>query len=351
VRTSHSRAAVIVAGLALIAAPVALAVPADAADPGNGTVTVNIVDDRGQPVTGMVSLFDSTGDPAITLSDPVDPTALKSSYTGEVPAGTYAVAVIGGWGLVGCAGLEPCGLGVLGGAPAFKTAAFTVTDQGTTTYTFKTTTPSLDAPSATVGSDLSVMTPPLLGSQDIGDVLSSLGGILGGVLDPKVTWLRDGKPIKGATGVDYTLTTTDVGHPVTAQVKFPPIMSLLFSSGLFGGTSGSIAPAPVTLGPVVATKVQTATKVSIAGKPRAGQRPNAWVKVTGAVDELNGWAQVRVSGLAPVRVRINDGFAQVRLPELMRTGSRTIKATFLGSPSLLPSSGHAAFKVRGARHR
>jgi len=338
----------VVAGLALIAAPLAAAVPAEASDPGTGTLTVKIVDDQGKPVNGLVILVASDG----STVGPLAPTGdtLQSSYTQDnVPVGDYAVMVIGGWSIFGCAGVEPC-LPLGGTPPAFKTPAFSLTDQEVETYTFTTKTPVLDAPSNTVDSEISVSTPMLLGSEEISDVLDSLEGLLGGILDPKVTWLRDGKAIKGAKGADYELTTADIGKSVTAQVKFPPIVSLLLSAT---GTSGlgGLAPTPVTLGPVVTAKIPTTTNVQVAGKPRTGDRPNVWVDVKGALDEINGWVQIKVGGVAPIRARVTDGFAQVRLPALERAGARSISASFLGSAELMPSKDAGKFRVRGAARR
>lgn len=344
-RRTLSRVTGAVAGLALIAAPIALAVPAEAAEPGYGTLTIKIVDDKGKPVNGIVQLVKpdgSLGDPIV----PTDPDVLQSTYTQEVLAGDYAVMVIGGWSIFGCAGIEPCL--PLGGAPVYKSAAISLADQETETYTFTTTTPTLDVPATTVGTVISAGTPMLLGSAEISDVLDSLEGLLGGLLDPKVTWMRDGKAIKGAKGPDYELSTADIGKPVTAQVKFPPIVSLLMGAIGIPGLNG-LAPAPVTLGPVVTAKIPTTTVVKIAGKPRAGERAHAWVDVTGALDEINGWVQVKVGGLAPIRARVTDGFAQLRLPELKRAGARSISASFLGTAELLPSSDSGKFRVRGER--
>ena len=347
-RTALSRVTGVVAGLALIAAPIALVVPAQAADPGYGTLTIKIVDDKGKPVNGIVQLVKPDG----SLADPIvptDPDVLQSTYTQQVPMGDYAVMVIGGWSIFGCAGIEPCL--PLGGAPTYKKAAISLADQEVETYTFTTTTPTLDAPANTVGTVISAGTPMLLGSAEISDVLDSLDGLLGGLLDPKVTWMRDGKAIKGAKGSDYELSTADIGKAVTAEVKFPPIVSLLMSGLGAPGLTG-LAPAPVTLGPVVTAKIPTATTVKIAGKPRVGQRPNVWIDVTGALDEINGWVQVKVGGIAPIRARVTDGFAQLRLPALKRAGARSISASFLGTAELLPSSAANKFRVRGERrHR
>lgn len=346
-RTSLTRVAGVVAGLALIATPLATGVPAQAADPGEGTLTVKIVDDQGKPVKGLVMLVKSDGSSFGPLV-PTDPDVLQSEYTEDIPMGDYAVMVVGGWSIFGCAGVEPCL--PIGGTPTYKSAAVSLTDQEVETYTFVTKTPVLDAPANTVGTEISVSTPAFLGSEEIGDVLDSLEGLLGGLLDPKVTWLRDGKAIKGAKGPDYELGSADIGKAVTAQVKFPPIVSLLMSGLGVSGMTG-LAPAPVTLGPVVAAKIPTTTAVQIAGKPRVGERSHVWVDVTGAADEINGWVQVKVGGIAPIRARVTDGFAQVRLPELSRAGARSISANFLGNAELLPSSDTDKFRVRGERRR
>lgn len=271
-RSPLTRVTGVIAGLALIAAPVALAAPAEAADPGEGTLTVKIVDDQGKPVTGVVTLVDSLGN--TYMMPPTDPDVLQSTYTDDVPMGDYAVMIMGGWGLFGCVGVVPCL--PIGGPPTYTSAAVSLADQEVETFTFTTKTPTLDVEATTVGSEISVVPPPFLGSEEVGDIVDGLDGILGGVLDPKVTWMRDGKKIRGAKGADYELTGADVGKSITAQVKFPPIMSLLMSGLGMSGLAG-LTPAPLTLGPVVGEKVPTTTQVQLAGRPRAasGRPPSS----------------------------------------------------------------------------
>ena len=78
---------------------------------------------------------------------PTTPDTLQSSYTAsDIPVGAYAVTVMGGWPLITCVGVTPCGLSALlsGSVDPTVTKVITVVDEGAAAdYTVVTATPKL----------------------------------------------------------------------------------------------------------------------------------------------------------------------------------------------------------------
>jgi hypothetical protein len=319
VRISLARFAGVAAGLSLVVAPLAVAGPAHAVDPGDGTITVTIVDDLDQPVKGMVTLIDVADETHTeVLSDPAGPV---SSYTADVPAGSYALMVMGGWPLISCFGVDPClglgGLGGLGGstptAPTY-TAVLTVADGGTASYEAVTKTPKVTG-TPRVGQTLAVTSPLDLG-MDLGD-------LVGDFIGPKVVWMRNGAKIAGAKGAEYTLTGRDAGNKVSAKISFPPLLALLFSSVSSGM---DITPAPITTKPQTIGKNASKTTLKVSGG-------TAFVRVSGQADEVSGWVQLTMKGANPIWGRVQEGFAPINLPT-MKPGKYSLTAVYQGNNEL-----------------
>jgi hypothetical protein len=344
VRISLARFAGVAAGLSLVVAPLAVAGPAHAVDPGDGTITVTIVDDLGKPVVGSAALF-HPGDTPLTLgmtdgedgSSPVAAATFTESvpaatygvavmggwggYTCVVPAGSYALMVMGGWPLISCFGVDPClglgGLGGLGGstptAPTY-TAVLTVADGGTASYEAVTKTPKVTG-TPRVGQTLAVTSPLDLG-MDLGD-------LVGDFIGPKVVWMRNGAKIAGAKGAEYTLTGRDAGNKVSAKISFPPLLALLFSSVSSGM---DITPAPITTKPQTIGKNASKTTLKVSGG-------TAFVRVSGQADEVSGWVQLTMKGANPIWGRVQEGFAPINLPT-MKPGKYSLTAVYQGNNEL-----------------
>ncbi|WP_028643728.1 hypothetical protein [Nocardioides sp. URHA0020] len=330
-RTPLSRLIGLAAAATLIAAPLVVTGPAHADPDGLGTATIDISDDLGTPVKGMVQLVPVNGDAPISMVPDVGGT-LQSSYTAtDVPVGDYALMVFGGWPLFTCVGVTPCGLDAIGGlggpvVPTF-TKAITVTDEGpAATYTVVTATPKL-AGAARVGETLVVTS-----AATFGEVL---GDLVGDFIAPKVVWKRGGTVIATAKGTQYTLGRRDVGAKISATISYPGILKLL-TAALAGGAD--LAPGPVTKTSATVAKNKSTTSVKVSGGL-------ALVRVKGPVDEVTGWAQVSVSGQGSVWARVEDGFVPVRLPAL-KPGKRKVSVAYQGNGELSGSKASTVVKVK-----
>ncbi|GAA1778755.1 hypothetical protein GCM10009795_026060 [Nocardioides hankookensis] len=325
-RTTTARLAGVLAGLSLIATPLVVAAPSHA-DTGEGTVTVNIVDDRGQPVKAVVQLIDSTGGNEI-LGDPTTP---ASSYSMAVPVGGYGVVVMGGWPLMSCFGVTGCdGLGITSPTTlTFASAVVTATEGGSATYTAVLGTPTVEG-AARAGETLEVVSP----------MSGELADAFGDFLAPSVTWLRNGDRIRGAKGAAYTLTRRDVGSRISATIGYPALLKLL--AGISGGLLG-IAPDAFTSPEVTVTKNTSTTDLKLSGG-------TAYVRVSGAADEASGWVQLTMKGQRATWARVQDGFVPVDLPNL-KAGKYKVTATYQGNGELLGSKDTANLTVKKAKKR
>jgi hypothetical protein len=339
VRTPLARLAGLTAAASLIATPLVVTGPANAAPDGFGTATISIVDDLGTPVKGMVQLVpvdDTMSTYSMMPPSPVPPATvpvLQSTYTAtDIPVGEYAVMAMGGWPLISCVGITPCGLsGIIPSpTPPTVTKVITVVDEGpAAAYTVVTKTPRLEG-TPRVGETLEVTS-----AMDFG---AELGDLVGDFIAPKVVWQRNGTKIAGAKGTQYTLARRDVGTAVSATISYPGILKLL--TGLMAG-GADLAPAPITKTSAVVAKNGSTTDVKVSGG-------TAYVTVSGPVDEVTGWVQVAVKGQAPVWARVQDGFAPVKLPTL-KPGTNKVTATYQGNGELNASSDATTVKVKKAK--
>ena len=327
------------AAASLMVAPLVIVGPADAAADGLGTATISIVDDLGAPVKGLVVLVpvdDSLDTYPMEPEAPVPPAApvLQSSYTADdVPVGDYAVTVIGGWPLITCVGITPCGLDGLGlglADPADRDQGDHRRGRGRRpSYKVKTATPKL------VGTPRVGQTLEVTSAMDFGE---ELGDLVGEFIAPKVVWKRSGVKIAGAKGTEYTLGRRDVGKAVSATISYPGILKLL--TGLMAG-GADLAPAPITKTTAAVTKNGSATDLKVSGG-------TAYVRVSGPVDEVSGWVQLSITGQRAIWARVQDGFAPINLPTL-KPGTYKVTATFQGNGELNASSDSATLKVKGKK--
>jgi hypothetical protein len=333
VRTPVVRLVGLTAAASLIVAPLVVAGPANAAaDDGVGTATISIVDDLGAPVKGLVQLVPVT-DPSTSIPmEPAVSDVLQTSYTKtDVPVGDYAVMVMGGWPLITCVGITPCGGGLIPSPTSpVATKVIRVLDEGpAASYQVTTATPKLVG-AARVGETLEVTSAMKLGEE--------LGDLVGELIAPKVVWRRGSVKIAGAKGTEYTLGRRDVGKAVSATISYPGILTLL--TGAMPGGAG-LAPAPITRKTATVTKNASATDLKVSGG-------TAYVRVSGPADEVSGWVQLSVKGQRAIWARVQDGFAPINLPTL-RAGRYKVTAAFQGNGELNASSDATTLKIKGKK--
>jgi hypothetical protein len=308
------------AATSLILAPLAAAGPANAIDAGNGIISVNLVDDLGQPVTGMVQLYTSGEDSPLYLgmSEGAGVPVANSSFTQEIPSGTYGALVIGGWAGMTCVGLSACSP-ALASTPTLGADAFTVPDGGTKSLIVTIATPKLTGTPG-VGMPLTVSVPSSL--KELG---SLAGGLAGGLpTEPTIAWNRNGAPI-GAAGPTYTPTTADAGGTVSATLTYPPLLSMLLSMSAPGTT-----PPPFTTAAVSISKLSPSVKLSVPGKIKKGKRPTAYVNVTYGQSLVGGVVTFSVGKLRSQQAVLRSGLATFKLPKL-KPGKHKITASFAAS--------------------
>ena len=325
-RSRLPRLAAVLAAAALTMGTVAVATPADAIDPGNGIVSVTLVDGLGRPVAGSVELIPDDGSAPVFLGVPEGggtPVA-AASFTEEVPAGTYGAMVLGGWAGLTCVGLPTCSIAtLLGGAGlTVGTGAFTINDGATKPLTVTIATPKLTGTPG-VGRPLAVSVPSSL--TELAAALGGLGGVgLGLSSEPTVAWNRNGVAT-GVTGLSYTPTGADAGSTVSATVTYPPILALML-----GSVGAGAAPPPFTTGAVKIGKLTPSIKLSVPGKVVQGQRPKVYVNLKSGTAVVGGVVTFVVDKLRAQQGVLRSGLATFTLPKL-KPGKHKVTASFGGA--------------------
>ncbi|TYL49820.1 Bacterial alpha-L-rhamnosidase [Nocardioides sp. BGMRC 2183] len=164
-----------------------------------------------------------------------------------------------------------------------------------------------------------VVAPQVAGTARFGSTLEADGGswnTKGVAL--AYQWLRDGKPIAGATGMSYRLKKADIDHRVTVQVTA--------SKDGFDPVSVD-APATPNIAKARATVAASVTKVR-GGKARITARVSAGVKVTGRV-------LIKAGGKVVARAKLRNG-GLTRTVKLQ--GRKKVAVRYLGSATVAPTS-------------
>lgn len=204
------RAGALAAVGALAASLLVMTATAVEADASVGYLTVNVVDQYGRPVRGLVQIFaadgsDAADDPALGSGSPV-----TSEHSVTLPAGDYGIASITPWSGWECAGVSPC-------APAVNgpqvTPVTTVSVGQTTTYTFHATIPWISG-ARTIGSRLTIHIPK--GLADLQDYVQSTFQGGGGAISQR--WRRGDEYISNATSRSYTTKPLDGSRTISARL-------------------------------------------------------------------------------------------------------------------------------------
>lgn len=305
------------AGLALVAGGLVATPPAYAA--GTGTLTVKLVDERGQAVAGALSVIGADG----AIVERPDPGSATYRFT--LPQGSYAVGVISTWAGLLCDGLDGCDYFAIMTGAARPDGTVRVREGRTTTVVLEGDKPARVTGTPTVGSELR-----LEWSRGMRGLIDSLGTLSGGALAPRVQWLRNGDPIDGETDLTYRPTAGDVGATIAARIAY--------AEGLQDQVE-TIAGAPAdprTVRGVEIRKVRTRAFTGLADPTvPAGRQGKVRVDVTAADAIVTGRVRVEVGGWSKV-VALRNGGARVLLPVLPR-GRHTVAASYLGSAVYAPS--------------
>lgn len=323
-RIPFARLAGLVAAASLLVAPFVATAPAQTSTPGTGTLTINVVDDLGQPVKAVALVINLAGT-ATQLGGNDIPAA--STITGEIPQGSYGVVVFGGWSGITCFGIQTCSFMTFaggGGAPIVGTPAVVMADQGSQTINVTTATPTMVG-SGRVGSTLTAVTPPSLSG------FAGFYALYGYNAEPTYAWLQDGSPLAGATSKTYVVPASAVDKSLSAQLTYPTIVSYFIQSYF----NTDLTPAPFTTAPVKVTKTVPVLKMSLPAKIRFGQRPSALITLSSEGKQLVGLVRIKIKGKPTLNGRVRAGFAEVKLPKL-KPGTYKLSATFSGTDVYAP---------------
>jgi hypothetical protein len=307
VKPRFSTAAATLAAAAL-AASTLLATAGTAHAVDTATITVNVVDQFGEPAPVAIELFDAGGNGHYDGPPGAPPIMSTHVFTG-MAAGGYGVQSLGPWSGVECFGLSPC----TPIASPTVTPVLTVADGGAATYTAHVTMPTVSGGPA-VGSPLSIQTSA--GYQLLQALAIAQTSVQG---SPTQQWLRTGSDIPGATGPTYMTLPADGGQQLAARLSPSPSVMVVFAQAGY-----AVPPYPTR--PVAIAKNATKTKVSFAhGAIRVK------VKSTrGAVPD--GKINLSLGGLK-FKAKLKKGKVTVAVPKKLQPGTYTLKVKYLGSTS------------------
>jgi hypothetical protein len=306
----------VAAALAVVASSLMLTAPAaNAVTPG--AITVNIVDQYGRPVSGVIQAFDSTG---TQYSDGATPGSYVygSTHVLTVPPEGYGFEAITPWGGLDCAGIAPCS--PIMSVPTVSPVV-TVTGGSVSTYTIQVTVPTITGGPA-VGAPLTIQIPQGLALLQSALIISPFG------FSPMTQqWLRGGTEIIGATGSSYTTTPPDGRQSISARLA--PGGAQAYVAAIGGGVAE-----PFTTNAIAVSKytpVKTKTKAKLPKSINAGDRVSMKVSVKGkgSKDAPTGFVTVKI-GQFKVKKNLKHGSVFISLPNL-KPGSYKIKISYGGS--------------------
>lgn len=295
--------------------------PAHAA--GTGTLTITMLDEHGDPMPGQIQVTDGDGSRGGGSFQQTSTASLP------LPPGEYGVLTVSPWGGMLCAGLELCSyLSVIGGVGGLD-GTVTVREGSTTEVVLRAEKPaSLKGP-ATIGKKVEVRWSE--GMKNLIDYFSMAGG---GVYNPGVQWLRDGKAIADATDATYRPVGADAGRTVSARLVYPAVIEVQFEQ-----ITGEPLTERTTNGLKV-TKVATRAFTTVADPTVSADRQGrVRVDVTAPNQIVTGQVKVTVGDWSQTR-SLRNGSARIVLPRLA-PGRHTVTARYLGTSVYAPSTAKA----------
>ena len=148
-------------------------------------------------------------------------------------------------------------------------------------------------------------------------------------------WLREGRPIAGATGASYRLAVADAGRRMSVRVtaSHPGLSPVTVTSAVSAAVAKAAPKVKATVKAAGAGRLRLTTTVAAAGVPKAS--------VTGKV-------VVRRGKVVVARGTVKAGRAVLTLKRQPRgTGTTVYRIAFRGSPALAAASATARVSGRG----
>lgn len=151
---------------------------------------------------------------------------------------------------------------------------------------------------------VSTSAPRISGRAAVGQILTSTNGSWNNAdeADFSVQWLRNGSPIKGATGGDYRVTGADVGTRLSVRI----------TATLADGTATSATSSTTSI-----QKAKPSAKVSVKKSFKANKAVTLKARFAAGEIRVRGIASVKVDGRTVARAAVKaNGTISVKLPKL-----------------------------------
>lgn len=145
-------------------------------------------------------------------------------------------------------------------------------------------------------------------------------------------WLRDGRPIGGATGRTYVAGRADVGKRLSVRV-----------TARLGGRAPGVATSAPT-----ARVAKASSRTQVTASPRtvrSGRRVSVTIRVSGAGEQAAGVVRVGRTRLPAVTRRLSGGRVRISFVP-PGTGRQKVTVRYGGSAVLLSSTASVRYRVR-----
>ncbi|MDQ6527238.1 Ig-like domain-containing protein [Nocardioides sp. LHD-245] len=293
------------------------------ADPAYGYLDVNVVDQYGRPVIGILETHDANG--VEFFDGPDEQHAATATHSYSLPTGGYAFRSIAPWSGLDCRGVLPCTL-----QPSERTydPVVEIETGVTTTYTLHVEVPAIVGGTSN-GSTLSMHPSPGYAALMAMFATQPFTGV------PAYQWQRDGVAIPGATAASYTTGPADGGASLSLRM-----MPSLGQQGMLLN-AGAQAP-PLVTNAIAVQKVvpaSTTTKVKVPKRFSARDRVSVKVNVKSPGGVPDGFVKLKI-GKLKVEKALRAGAVLLTLPRL-GSGTYKVKVTYLGSTYFIASKAKA----------
>lgn len=314
----RSRVVSLVAAAGLVLA--GLLVPTASHGAGTGVLRIHVVDSSGQPLVGLLSVWNSSG--ARAAGD----VTKESDHDFTLAPGQYGVVSMTPWGGILCRGVTPCDgtTGRYGTTMGLDAGAVTVPADGLVEVTLQAAPPGTVSGDPVVGGQLAVTPSPGIQSLIAWTVLTGYPATLG------YQWLRDGQPVNG-TSATYRPELADAGHTLSVRMLFGGAASYQVGAGGWGGdvTARTIA------GPVVRRVAARAFVTLNRTQVTTAQRAIVRADVSAGAQIVPGKVTVTV-GKRTWNLPLRNGQARIELPKLKK-GKYAVRASYAGNANYLPA--------------
>ncbi|MGB0099535.1 MAG: hypothetical protein WBP61_04570, partial [Nocardioides sp.] len=150
-------------------------------------------------------------------------------------------------------------------------------------------------------------------------------------VDTSLTWLRDGKAIKGATKATYRVQPADAGHRISVSAV-----------GSKAGYTSTTVSSPTT-SKVAKAKVGLSVKT---GKARSGKKVSVTIKASSGSLTVPGKVKLVYAGKNLGSKTLKNGKTKPKLPKKQKSGTYKLKVSYLGASGFDKAKKTVTVKVK-----